>query len=436
MRIPDPDPSTRMFSILIMILLSLFAVSINTSDGQDCGDIEVNLDWSDVYWDFGTRRAVLHVPSEDQQYIVDVEFKVETGSLGSFEGFGVLSPYIDGDTIYHFGEGRDLGLMFDPHPDQGTSPVRVTLIFSAPVQCLQFEISDIDIAPGRKDSLIVTGNGGTVLPDLQVLSDQPTVRVMGSTAVALGGGYGRSASGSSFANQDDGTISVSFRDRELDSITIEYYEAGRAEDPDARGLGLFNNMSFFKTEIIPPKLVKFGLVPDEECMPVLRWVTSHELEIADYEIEYSFDGYNFSRVATVPAKNEYRNENIYEVLLERKLNAQNFFRLIRTDQSGNRVVLTDQRLEGGDCFSFTSINIYPNPSKGNYVFIEIETPASTTTDISIIDQDGEMLVQTKHSLKKGQNVFKLTSRHLVPGIYYVRFTAGKEIITKRINILK
>lgn len=394
------------------------------------------LNWDEVNWQNGDRFQNFQLSSPDNpDGSIQLAIQIDTRARGTFEAFGVRSPYLDGREIINFGTQPNLGLMFDPDPGQGNSPVQIKLKFSRPVQYLGFRISDIDAADGRIDSVRIFGNGGEIFPTLSQVSSNPTVRVAGRSAVATGGDSGSARVGSAFGGEETGDILVTFRDEYLDSITIEYFEASGLPDPAARGIGLFGDLSFQPARIYPMNLLKFGIALDGNCQPVVRWVTDQEFGIDEYVVEYSYDGYNFFKAGAIAASNRYTSETEYELPLYRNLNTDNFFRLLKLDFDGSTEILTSESLSGSECFHFTSVNVYPNPSSGNFVYVEIESTGQNPADIAIIDQYGEILVQTRYDLKRGRNLFKLESRHLVPGIYNLRFAIDHEVVSKLVTIV-
>jgi len=426
------------FHLLVrdILLLWLVTLSWQSASGQSCDTEIAELNWDQMYWEPGIRGQWMRLPFGDGPDSVDVVIEIETAAKGSFEAYDAVTPYVDGGNEAHFGNQTDLGIMFDPAAGQRRSPVVIKLKFDQPVHCVQFEISDIDVADGRRDSVVVFGNDSTLIPNLAEVSSTSTARTSGNYAVAKGGESGSRRVGSAYRNEDYGNVLVTFSQGYIDSVTIVYYEASGAEDPSARGIGLFGGLKFNKVDFKPTNLLKYGVALDDACQPIVRWVTEHEFGVSEYEVEYSYDGYNFSRAGAVEARNQYTDELEYEMPLFRKLNTDNYFRLVKTDRNGDRKILAVESMSGAECFNISTVNVYPNPSSGNYVFVEIEATEQKVTNIAIIDQNGAILVKTQYELKKGQNVFKLSSRHLVPGIYSLQFSVGDEIVTKRVSIVE
>ena len=425
----------RLASIWAVTML-FFPSTIIQVVGQSESLPLVSLDWNQNHWRQGEKRQTVRMESLDQEQApIDVVVEISTKAKGSFEAFNVKTPYIDGVNVTNFGQGRNLGVMFDPTSGQGLLPVAIKLKFSRPVQYLGFTIADIDAAAGRVDSVLVFGNENEVLPNLSVMSKNPTVTVVHNRAVAVGGTSGSSKTGSAYGGESNGDVLVSFDDEYLDSVTILYYEASKSQDPMARGIGLFGDLTFQLASLYPMNLLKFGVVLDENCRPIVRWASNQEYAIEEYVVEYSYDGYNFSRAAAIPAKNQYTQEVDYELSLNRDLNTDNYFRLVKVNSDGGHEILTSESMSGSACFHFTNVNIYPNPSSGNYVYVEIEATEQKPTEIAIIDQFGTVLVQTRYDLKRGRNLFKFESRHLVPGVYNLRFTIDQEVVSKRVSIV-
>lgn len=414
------------------LIVLIFLVS-NQLSAQECESRRAKFDWSNVEWKEGEQVQLYEMLIPHGT--LKVYFEVWTEARGSFSGFDQFSPYLDEGEKAFFGRKNDLGVIFDPVSDQEGIPVVMKVLFEKPVQCASFEISDIDISGARRDSVEIFANEGDVLPHLSAIGTDPTVRVAGNLAIAKGYPSGPSGIGSAFRGEEAGNVLVTFGEELVDSITILYYEGSNEQNPSARGIGVFGNFTFSPVVMAPPGLQKFGVVFDDECMPTVRWVADHEFDLQKYTVEYSYDGFNFIDVGSLLAKNTYTIESEYELPLYRKLNSTNHFRLTRTKKDGTVEILTNHTAYGGDCFTPNSVNVFPNPSFGNHFFVQIKTTEQKPTDISIIDQTGEVLVQTRYELKKGENKFKVSSRYLVQGVYNIRFKIGDQVVTKRVSII-
>lgn len=428
--LPEPD-----YWLIVASLILAFAA--NLAFGQsNCSIDSSAFDWSAYGWTNGDTANTYRVPFPGGFDSVDLSIQIRTEAKGTFADFDVQTPYIDGDSIWNFGTGLDLGVIFDPDTNQGLSPIYITLKFDQPVTCVEFELSDIDVSGSRKDSLVVTANDGMITPALYVMGDTPTVGVIEHRAFALGFPSGPMGNGSAYSNEDAGSVKVDFASDLIDSITIVYYEAGGAFDPGGRGLGLFGNLSFAQGALLPVDLLSFDVGHDEDCIPMVQWETANEYDIDYYSIEYSYDGLNFVESAREVPLNSYFEKNQYSVYLNRKMNPDNYFRLVKREMDGRKEILALKTLSGSLCHTLSTVNIYPNPTFKKYFYVEIESKADKAIQIQMIDQGGAVVMRQPYSLKSGRNWFAIQTKYLVPGIYHVRFDTGKEIISRKVNIME
>ena len=72
-------------------------------------------------------------------------------------------------------------------------------------------------------------------------------------------------------------------------------------------------------------------------------------------------------------------------------------------------------------------NMYPNPTSTASVFIEVP---QTNTVVTLIDNHRRIVLQV--NLQEGIN--ELPLKNLIAGVYYVRFTNGPLVETKRLLI--
>ncbi|MDH3649702.1 MAG: T9SS type A sorting domain-containing protein [Saprospiraceae bacterium] len=438
MKIRQINPTLPEIDYWMVVICLMLAFAVNLAFGQEsCSNDSTQMNWEAHDWPSGDTANIYRMPFSNTTDSVDVSIRFCTEAIGTFAAFDLQTPYIDGDTnAWNFGTGMDLGVIFDPDTNQGHSPVIITLAFDQPVTCVEFEISDIDVSGARKDSLVITGNDGLLTPTLYIMGDTPTVGVIGHKAFALGFPSGPSGNGSAYSNEEAGTILVDFANELIDSVTITYYEAGGEFDPGGRGLGLFGKLSFAQGALLPVDLLSFDVGHDEHCTPLIQWETSNEFGIDYYTIEYSYDGLNFVDAARVGPKNTYFENNKYNLHLARKLNPDNYFRLVKKEMDGSSQILALESLSGSQCHALSAVNIYPNPTFKNYFYVEIESKADKEIDILMIDQGGSRVMKQAYSLKTGRNWFAIQSKHLVPGIYHVRFNTGEEMLSRKISIME
>lgn len=220
------------------------------------------LDWSDprVVWNDGDLTNTYAMANGVE---VTITVSVDRDTNGEFKLGDLMTPYEDDPALdddpddpddldrFHFGTGHDLGVIFDPAPSQGQSPVTITAEFSEPVSDVAFEISDIDYSrdgnsgPRRIDQVVVTCDG---LPAfLEAKAEMPSFEVVGNQATSVG-------QTSVDPGSDQGTVLVDCGGDKISLVEVIYNEMSPDSDPPARGIGLF-----YALAEVPVELMSFSI---------------------------------------------------------------------------------------------------------------------------------------------------------------------------------
>ncbi len=414
---------------------------LGTVRAQQCAVDSTQISWDTIEWIPGELTFMDSLPLVVGMENVEMKIEIESEAMGSFNRNG-SEPYprIDSGASQLHGTLPDIGVFFDPLENEGTSPVRIKLSFSTPVKCLAFQISDIDaIEDQTKDSVEIFANADSVKPTIRILSEDPTVGTIDfpkvAIVVALGGITGEQQDGTANGGQDNGSVKVHFLGASVDSVIIIFHDNSGVSDPNQRAIGLFGNLTFSKESPLPVELLSYDVGRDENCHPMIQWKTTNEYELAYYMIEYSYDGVNFSNAAVVAPRNTYTGINHYTHVLDRKLNENNYFRLVKVELDGRSEIIGFDAIDGKSCYEFDNINIFPNPVSQNHFYIQIESSAEKTSEISIINHQGKLISQVSYDLSSGANWFKVSSEKLPPGHYFIRFRSAEEVVTRKINII-
>jgi hypothetical protein len=82
----------------------------------------------------------------------------------------------------------------------------------------------------------------------------------------------------------------------------------------------------------------------------------------------------------------------------------------------------------------TNLDVYPNPSHGDFeVRIQITNPVDVVVEVYSL-QGRKILTETEHMMYSGEFSRKLTLSDVPTGIYLVKATMGKEVLTSRLII--
>lgn len=144
----------------------------------------------------------------------------------------------------------------------------------------------------------------------------------------------------------------------------------------------------------------------------VKWTTANDKEVAQYEIERSYDGTNFSIVGTV-----YSGSNSgYSWMDEHPLRGISYYRIRSTVTGGemiySSVVKADVK-NGG-----SSITVYPNPVPNHILQINLSGLESAVYSLLLVNNVGEVVMQqsVKHVGRNASYTISLNSA-VLPGRY-------------------
>lgn len=168
---------------------------------------------------------------------------------------------------------------------------------------------------------------------------------------------------------------------------------------------------------------------------LLRWATSKEVNNKYFEVERSFDGRNFTKIAQVEAST---NNNIgltsqYQLLDNDKSLLQNDranYRLKQVDANGrfNYSNIVSVKLN-----STNNISILPNPFIDKLTAQYASNKAATTT-LVITNAAGKAIISKQQTANKGTNTIQIDNlSNLATGMYFATLVVdGKIVETKKI----
>ena len=140
---------------------------------------------------------------------------------------------------------------------------------------------------------------------------------------------------------------------------------------------------------------------------LLNWKTENEVNVSNIELERSSDGVGFTKIVTVPAKNQAANDYSYNDNLNNiTCNNAMYYRLKQIDIDGNYKYSS---VVAVSCSGKKIITISPNPASSTLSF-----KADNVNEISMVNMTGQVVYKqnagngTLHTI----NVSKLP-----PGIY-------------------
>lgn len=181
----------------------------------------------------------------------------------------------------------------------------------------------------------------------------------------------------------------------------------------------FDNISLFKGIILPVTLTSFTGSADGKNVNI-NWKTEEEVNLLNYQLQRSTNGNVFTTIATIPAgKRDYSyiDKNVTS-------NADKYFyRLKMADIDGkyaySNILLVKTKLQ-------QTLRLAPNPARGIVTVTGLTQPGV----INIFNGSGKLVLSAQsRTYTTNLNISALSS-----GLYYVRFSDGKNISYQKLVV--
>ncbi|HSN08092.1 MAG TPA: T9SS type A sorting domain-containing protein [Hanamia sp.] len=155
---------------------------------------------------------------------------------------------------------------------------------------------------------------------------------------------------------------------------------------------------------------------------VLSWSTATELNNQGFEVQYSFNGSDFRKLAFVNSKvNSGNSSSIlnYQYTDTKAIGGNEYYRLMQVDKDGmlnySNVVLIK-----GNKINALSLNaVYPNPAKDKLNLI-ISSPVNNNINVIITDLAGKIVRRQAFSILNGGNNLDFDVSTLPAGSYFIK----------------
>ena len=165
----------------------------------------------------------------------------------------------------------------------------------------------------------------------------------------------------------------------------------------------------------------------------LTWTTSTEVDNDFFTIQRSEDGKEFSSIGTVKGSGTTSISHSYGLKDRAPLKGISYYRLKQTDYNGTSTLSKIVSVQY-DGLITTLMNVYPNPSKGSGITLEITGPLNTDQiPVVIYDMLGRVydtmtLVIDKNSESVSANL--TFTKELPEGMYIVKAGQSPTLTSK------
>ncbi len=177
--------------------------------------------------------------------------------------------------------------------------------------------------------------------------------------------------------------------------------------------------------ILPIKITSFVALQKTNAVS-LKWKIAQEVDIAQYELQKSNNGNDFSTMATINAQ----NLSVYEAFDDQPNIGNNYYRLKIKETNGNIIYSNIQKIK----FNGKSLvinNIFPIPTKDN-ISLTINYNANALGILKIVDINGKTIDNQEIKLVDGATFKTINLSKLSKGTYFIQLIVNNEKITEKI----
>lgn len=235
---------------------------------------------------------------------------------------------------------------------------------------------------------------------------------------------------------EDGTPDLSFDDDGKVTLSfLETFDHGDIEE-GATGISTFENrivvagyaiddfalLMFDNNIALPLELISFSVSPSGTDN-LLRWTTDHEEGTRSFEIERSYDGQNFTRIASIASANSPG------------LQQYSFLDKDAWISGGNRRYYRLRQVDIDDRFTYSQIvsvetqdevfvKLFPNPVNETTV-LQVWAERIENLNWQIFDIRGRKLQRGNVMIFNGANNITIPAKSLTPGVYILQLQGSQ-----------
>jgi hypothetical protein len=168
--------------------------------------------------------------------------------------------------------------------------------------------------------------------------------------------------------------------------------------------------------IVPVTLTEFkGTLQNKNIL--LQWSTSTETNSRHFELEKSFDGTGYRKIATIPAAGFSNTVKKYSFTDMEKLSEKNYYRLRSVDVDGKNKLSNIVLIKQPDIEQ--EMIVLGNPFKNNISIRFVKAP-ETAGELRLTDMAGRLMATQKIAIGQQQIQFILPAGKLSRGVYQLK----------------
>lgn len=167
---------------------------------------------------------------------------------------------------------------------------------------------------------------------------------------------------------------------------------------------------------LPVQLVDITAQLQTNNTVAVNWVSATELNLANYQVQRSSDGTNFSMVGTLAAKGASAYTYIDDISSIIAQLSTVYYRLEAVDNNGSKSYSKVVAVGLGNSQAKASITIYPNPVKAT-LYAQVTATKASNALMNVIDAQGKIVATQKTQLAAGTTSVAIPLAQLTAGSY-------------------
>jgi hypothetical protein len=197
--------------------------------------------------------------------------------------------------------------------------------------------------------------------------------------------------------------------------------------PDLEINGAYSEANLVTTTL-PVKLVNFQL-ENKAGASILNWTITSAINFSHFELQRSFNGVAFEKIAAIEGKNQQTTSNYSYIDKPSNFNTV-YYRLKIVDKDGSFSYSNILKAVSND--KQPSLNVFPSITKGEMLTIDYSN-VDTQSELKIINSNAQIV---KVFQVKGNNgIIKIEASNFNKGIYIVQLSNKNLVLHKKIIIL-
>lgn len=169
----------------------------------------------------------------------------------------------------------------------------------------------------------------------------------------------------------------------------------------------------------------------------LKWQVSNNKEAKSFDIEYSYNNQDFTRLAVLNAGNEINQASYTYSYPFAATNKPIIFYRIRINAKDGRIKYSNIIvLRNNPGIPDNDVTVFPNPTSGES-WLSFNAKAEEVTEASIWNAQGKLISIARLEIHIGENLAALPDLSGKPvGVYFVKIKLKGQFITKKIFLVK